>query len=248
MLRAITFFAIKTRLKRLSSLVYFLVFFSLSFFIILVAGGGIKGFNASFGIADKIYLNSPYALNMFITTFGGFFGILIVAPLFGQVIYQDFHCRMDQILFACPMKRRSYLLGRFLGAVISCVIIFSGAAFGIWLATLTPWVQKEVFTENKFIHYLLPYLTGVIPNILIFGSFFFALVCRFRKMVPVYISGILLYVCYMTAGAFMKDIDSKLLASLLDPFGNASSLLFDRVLVLRGEKHKSYNLESFLPL
>lgn len=219
MLKAIIVFEVKNRLKRLSSLSYFLIFFAISFLVILIAGGGIKGFNASFGIADKVYLNSPYALNSFITIFVGFFGMLIVAPLFGQVIYQDFYCRMDQILFSCPMKRKNYLLGRFLGAVISCIIIFSGAAFGFWLATLTPWVQKEVFTENKLIHYLFPYLTGVIPNILIFGSFFFALVCRFRKMAPVYISGILLLVVYMIAGTLVQDIDRKLLASLLDPFG-----------------------------
>ena len=219
MLKAITFFEIKNRLKRLSSLTYFLIFFSVSFLIVLIAGGGIKGFNASFGITDKIYLNSPYALNQFLTILAGFFGLLIVAPIFGQAIYQDFHCRMDRIFFSCPMKRRDYLLGRFLGATISCIVIFSGVAFGFWLATLTPWVQKEVFTENKLIHYLFPYLTGVIPNILIFGSFFFALICQFKKMTPVYISGILLFVAYLIAGAFEKSIDNKLLASLLDPFG-----------------------------
>ena len=219
MLKTIVLFEIKNRLLRLSSLSYFLIFFVISFFIILLAGGGIKGFNASFGIADKIYRNSPLALNMFINILTGFFGMLIVAPLFGQVIYQDFHCRMDQILFASPMKRSSYVLGRFLSATISCVVIFSGVALGLWLATLTPWVQEEIFTENKLIHYLVPYLTGVIPNILIFGSFFFALVCRFKKMNPVYISGILLFVAYLIAGTFKKDIDNKLLASLLDPFG-----------------------------
>ena len=219
MLKAIFLFEIKNRLKRLSSLIYFLIFFSLAFLMILVAGGGIKGFSASLGMGDQVYLNSPFALNSFITTLGGFFGILIVAPVFGQVIYQDFHHRMDRILFACPINRRSYLGGRFLGAVFSCAVIFSSIAFGLWLATLTPWVQKEVFTENRFSYYLFPYLTGVIPNILIFGSLFFALVCRVRKMAPVYIFGILLYVCYMMAGTFIQDIDRKLLASLLDPFG-----------------------------
>ena len=225
MLKAIAFFELKTRLKRLSSLIYFLIFFSLSFFIILAFGGDIKGFDVTFS-GDQVYLNSPFALDAIITTLGGFLGILIVFPLFGQVIYQDFHCRMDQILFVCPMKRRSYLWGRFLGAVISCLVIFSSVVFGIWLASLTPWVQKELFTENKLIYYLFPYLTGVIPNVLIFGSISFEIICRVRKMSRVYMSFLILYIFYMMVGALssmivgaFKGIDGKLLASLLDPFG-----------------------------
>ena len=219
MLKDIIFFEVKIRLKRLSSLIYFFLFFILSFFLILGAGGAIKGFDVSFGMADKVYLNSPFVLDSFLAAIGGYIGMLIVAPLFGQSVYKDFHCGIDQILFSSPVKRRDYLWGRWLGAVISCLVIFSGIAPGLWLAGLTPWVQRELFIENKLIPYLFPYLTSVIPNVLIFGSLFFALACKFKKMAPVYVSGIILVLGYQIAGEFLADIDSKLLSSLLDPFG-----------------------------
>lgn len=219
MIKNIIFFEVKSRLKRLSSLIYFLIFFAISFFIILAAGGGIKGLEFSgMGIVDTMYLNSPFSIHSIITKFGGVFGIFIIAPIFGQAVYKDFHCQMDPILFSCPVRKRDYLLGRWLGAVISCLLIFSGIVLGLWLAGLTPWVQKELFTENKLINYLFPYLTCMLPSVLIFGSFFFALVCRVKKMAPVYISGILFFVCSMIAQLIMQGIDSKLLASLLDPF------------------------------
>ena len=222
MIKDIIFFEVKSRLKRLSSLIYFLIFFTASFFVILSAGGGIKGFAFSgMGIVDSVYLNSSFILHTFTVFFGGIFGIFIMAPIFGQAVYKDFHCRINPILFSCPMKKRDYLLGRWLGAVISCMVIFSSIALGLWLASLIPWVQEELFTENKLINYLFPYLIGVLPNILIFGSPLFCVffVCRVKKMAPVYISGILLFVCSMIAELMMQGIDSKLLASLLDPFG-----------------------------
>ena len=222
MIRAITFFEVKNRLKRLSSAIYFFIFFAFAFFIMLGMGGSIKGFNVSLGMADKVYLNSPFVLHSCIYLIGGFIGILIIAPLFGQSVYKDFHCGMNPILFSCPVKRQDYLWGRFLGAMISCLVIFSGIAPGLWLASLSPWVQKELFMENKLIHYLLPYLTIVIPNILMFGSLFFALVCKFKKMAPVYVSSIILFIGYLVAESFQQDIDSKLLASLLDPFGGSA--------------------------
>ena len=171
------------------------------------------------GVVDTLYLNSSFILHSFIATIGGFFGIFIIAPFFGQSVYKDFHCRIDPILFSCPIKKRNYLLGRWLGAGLSCLGIFSSIAIGLWLASLTPWVQKDLFMENKLLSYLHPYLISVIPNILIFGSFFFTLVCLFRKMAPVYVSGVILFIVYMISGELLNDIDNKALASLLDPFG-----------------------------
>ncbi len=228
-LKAIVFFGVKIQLLRLSSWIYFGVFFSLAFFTIFIAGGGAINLNVSIGLfADNALLNSPFNLHTLISLFGGFFGILIVAPVFGQSLYRDFHCRMDQILFSLPVRREIYLLGRWLGALLSLLIIFSGIALGLWLGGLNPWVQKELFAPHKLIHYLFPYLTSILPNLVIFGSLFFALVCWTKKISTAYISGILLFICYLIAGSLEKGIDNKLTASLLDPFGmSAFSYLTD---------------------
>ena len=98
-------------------------------------------------------------------------------------------------------------------------MIFSGIGLGAYLAGASPWVQKELFAEHRPAAYLLPYLTAVIPNILIFGALFFSLAAWTKKMAPVYLSGAGLFVLYMASGIFFKDIDSKQLAAMLDPFG-----------------------------
>ena len=58
---AIAFFEVRTRLRRLSTWVYFLVFAALAMMWIAAAGGVIPGAIISFG-SGKVWINSPFAI------------------------------------------------------------------------------------------------------------------------------------------------------------------------------------------
>ena len=211
-------FEIRSRLLNLSSLVYFAVFFAVAFLMVLAAGGAFKGATVNFGMSNKVLINSPFSLNLFVSLVS-YFSLLIIAPIFGQAIYKDFENNFEQIIFSTPIKKWEYLIGRFLGATVLVTFILSSIAFGIWFSTLTPWIQPNLIGENRLIAYLLPYITTVIPNILFFGAIFFCLVCLIKKMTPVYIASIAIFIGWMISNQLTSDIDNKLIASLIDPFG-----------------------------
>ena len=211
-------FELNIRKKQVSTYVYFILFLCLGLIVALASVGAFKGVTINLGLSNKILVNSPTSLNLLISLLGGF-GLFIISPIFGQAIYKDYGANIEQIIFSTSANRKGLLLGRFLGAFLTLVFIFSGIAIGIWIATLIPTMQQSLIGPNHLKAYLLPYITCLWPNTFIFGSIFFLLASKTKKMAPVYIAGILIFMGWMLAGNLTADLDNKLLSSLLDPFG-----------------------------
>lgn len=211
-------FEIKLKRKLISTYAYFVLFAAISALMMVIAGGGIKGAIVSFGLSNKVNINSSVSLTM-ISSFMGVFGLFIIAPAFGQALFKDFGNKFDQIIYSYPADRKAFLIGRFFGALLTQVFIFSSIAFGLWIGTLFPNVQTSLVGENHLYLYILPYLTSLIPNFFIFGSMFFLISSKTKKMAPVYICCIILFMAWMLSGQLQREIDNKLLATLIDPFG-----------------------------
>src|ERR1700757_4590008 len=72
---AIFLFELKQRLRRISTWIYFLVFFALGLLFTLMSGGVFSNASVDFGTGGKVLITSPYALNGVIT-YICFFGIV----------------------------------------------------------------------------------------------------------------------------------------------------------------------------
>jgi ABC-2 type transport system permease protein len=211
-------FEVRNRLWRLSSLVYALVFFGLGFVLALWVAGVLPGGPLSIGASGKVYVNSPYAI-FILVSMAGYFGLLIVAPIFGQSINKDFEGRFGQVLFATPLKKSTYFIVRYLGSAISCVTILSSTALGIFLATVMPFVDPSVLGKNHIWYYLAPYVTIILPNTLTFGAIFTAVAAIARRMAPVYVASILVFTFWMVSKVFTHSLSDPTLSALLDPLG-----------------------------
>ena len=56
-------FELEQRLRRISTYVYFVVFFALGLLFALMSGGAFAEASVDFGTGGKVLVNSPYALN-----------------------------------------------------------------------------------------------------------------------------------------------------------------------------------------
>jgi len=211
-------FEFRSRLKLLSTWVYFAVFFALSMLWISAAGGLFKDANISFG-SGKVAVNSPFALAQTVSVLG-MFGITIMAAIMGRAVQQDFEHRTHNFFFTSPIGKLQYLGGRFVGAFGVVLLVFTSIGLGAWLATLLPGMDPERLGANRLASYLLPYGVVLIPNVLWIGAIFFALAALTRKMLPVYIGSVLVLVGWLIASQLVRDIDNKAIAALLDPFGS----------------------------
>ena len=225
MLGTIAWFEITCRLRRVSTYLYFAIFFLLAFLMMNVAGGAFPGGSIGIGVGGKANVNSPYALHTFITLFAHF-GIIVTGAILGRAVYQDFENGAYPLFFTKPITKAQYLGGRFLGAFVITLAIFSSLALGTWLGALMPWLDKSRIGDNRAVAYLLPYLTSVVPNLFFSGVIFFALAALVRRILPIYVVSIVFLVGYLIASSFIRGIDNHTAAALLDPFGmTATSFL-----------------------
>src|ERR1700678_3656724 len=221
MLASIFFFEFKHRLRRISTYVYFGVFFALGLLFTLMSGGAFPTASVDFGTGGKILVNSPYALNGIIT-YICFFGIVITAAIAGRATYQDIDSKSTDFFYTAPITKLDYLGGRFLGAFAVQFVIFASVGLGTWVGTLTPWLDKTRVGPLMVSAFLQPYLINVLPNLLFLTAIFFALAALSRKMLPVYVAAVLVLIGYFVVTQNSNTLQASVPFALLDPLGGAA--------------------------
>ncbi|WBS03819.1 M1 family aminopeptidase [Pseudoduganella sp. SL102] len=217
----IALFEAKQRLRLLSTWVYFLMFLALAMLWMAGAGGVFKDFTVTFG--GKVLVNGPRSI-MLTTSALGCLGVIVVAAVMGRSVQQDFEYDMHHFFFSAPIRKYQYMFGRFAGAWLVLVVIFSSILLGILLGTWLPGMDPERLGPFVPEAYLLPYVLILLPNLFIFGAIFYVLAALTRRMLPVYISSVVMLIGYIVAPGLARDLDYKMLAALIDPFGTAALL------------------------
>jgi ABC-2 type transport system permease protein len=222
---SIAVFELVKRSRMLSSYVYLVVLFACGLLSMLAAGGAFASVTVGLG-SDKVHANAPEILDGFLSMLSHF-GLLITAAVFGQAVHQDVEAGVAPMLFTTGIRKASYLAGRFVGAFIFCSLLFSAIGLGLWVGTLVPAVEPDLFGPNRLAYYLWPYATTVLPNLLFTGAVFFALAALLGSMTPVYIGAVLLVVGYLIAQVAVQP-ENRELAAVLDPLGTRATSLVTR--------------------
>ncbi len=221
MLASIFLFELQQRLRRVSTYVYFLVFFGFGLLFTLMSGGAFATATVDFGTGGKVLVNSPYALNSIIT-YICFFGIVITAAIAGQATYQDIDTKSTDFFYTAPITKFDYLGGRFLGAFAIQVLIFASVGLGTWAGVMTPWLDRTRVGTQIAAAFFQPYFINVIPNLLFLTAIFFALATLTRKMLPVYVAGVLVLIGYFVVAQNSAAFGTSVHFALLDPLGSAA--------------------------
>src|SRR5580658_426235 len=208
-------FELKFRFKSLSTYIYFAVWFAFS--LLDVASEGFGPIGSSNG---KVLLNGPYA-NIFNDIGVSFFGIIVIAAIFGTSILRDFQRDTIQILFTKPISKLAYLGGRWAGSFVATVFAFSGLLFGEFFGTLAPWADHSRIAANHLSWYLQPFFSIVVWQIFFLGSLFFLVAALSRKIFIVYLQGAAIFMLYLIGlGAFITSRSLEhFWSGIFDPVG-----------------------------
>ena len=213
-------FEFKLRLKSVSTYVYFTLWFLLSF-LSIAAEDFINTGN------DKILLNGPFATSILYFSLC-FFGMLVIAAIFGISILRDFQRDTYQIIFTKPITKFAYLGGRWAGSFVITVLCFSGVFFGEALGTLAPWADHTRIAPGHLGWYLHAFLAITVVQIFFLGSLFFAIAALTRKLFVVYLQGVVVFLVYLVVNAVFATTRSleHFWTAIFDPVGMR---LFDSV-------------------
>ena len=198
-------FEIQYRAKRLETYLFFAVLF---FFSIISFNFIFEGQNL--GLVKE---NAPVVIARIMAIVSGIF-MIITSMVMGVPILRDFEHSMESLVFVNPIKKRDYLLGRFLGSFLVLIFIFSGLIWGIALGGYMPWRDVENLLPFDLWSYLHPFIYIVIPTLFFSGSLFFVSGTLSRNLVVVYTQGVVFFVVFILS----SHIDNQLVASLLEPF------------------------------
>ena len=181
-------FEIKLRLKSVSTYCFMGLWIALAFTAIAATGFGPAG-------TGKVLLNGPYATAQIDTVFC-FFGVIVMAAIFGTAILRDFQRDTYQMIFTKPIGKFAYLGGRWLGSFLITLFIFLGLPLGEMLGTLAPWADHTSIAPIDLGMLGYHYLVIVVPQIFFLGAVFFLIAALTRQVVVVYLQGVALFALY----------------------------------------------------
>ncbi|MGH9751674.1 MAG: ABC transporter permease/M1 family aminopeptidase [Blastocatellia bacterium] len=208
-------FEIKFRLKRVSTYVYFAIWFFMAFLMVSVRQFG----PGSFG--GKVFVNSPFIIAQVMSLLAAF-GLVVISALFGTPIYRDFEQDTYQMFFTRPIRKFDYLGGRWLGSFAIATLIFSGLIFGLMIGKFMPWADQERLAPINLWFHLQPFLLFVVAEIFFAGALFFAAGALTRNIVFVYLQGVAflgLYLILLVLTGNNPDFLQKFWPAALDPLG-----------------------------
>ncbi|HZD51389.1 MAG TPA: ABC transporter permease, partial [Silvibacterium sp.] len=206
-------FELKLRFKSISTYVYFLMWFLFAFFSVAAQDFGPVG-------AGKVLLNGPYA-TMVILLNGAAFGMIVIAAIFGPSILRDFQRDTYQMIFTKPISKFAYLGGRWAGSMVITLLIFTGLIVGEIAGSFAPWADHTRIGPIHLAMLAKLYFSIVAVQVFFLGSLFFSVAALTRKIVTVYLQGVVLFVVYLILLVSVIQARSldRFWPSVFDPLG-----------------------------
>ncbi|MUG96926.1 hypothetical protein F7734_33130 [Scytonema sp. UIC 10036] len=168
------------------------------------------------------YVTSPLAIMQAIA---GLMGLLmiVVAGIFADRASKDFAYNVDGLIFTTPIKEWQYVTGRLIASFLISLIVSLSLGLALLIGQALPWMEPTKIAPFNLLSYIQPYLYIVLPNLLIFGLFSFALGSIAHRTLP----GYLAVVGLMFASSLLQQLFRALklndfLVALSEPFGNQS--------------------------
>ncbi len=198
-------FEINYRIKRADTYVFFI-------FLLLFSMVGVDFVFQGMELGE-IKRNSPLVVAKTMGAITGIFMIL-VSMIMGVSVLRDFEYQIESLMYVNPIKKKDYLLGRFLGSFAVLLFVFSGVFFGMALGEFMPWHDPENYMNFDLFTYLHAFMTITLP-ILFFGAcLFFVSGALSKKLMVVYTQGVVFFVMFMLT----KSISNEFIQAILDPF------------------------------
>ncbi len=170
------------------------------------------------GAVGNVNKNAPFVVENFYAVIS-IISLLMVTAFLNVAAARDFNFNTHQIIFSTPLKKSSFLMGRFFGAAFVSILPFLGVSIGNILCAMMPWVDEARVGPTSASGHLMGLIVFIIPNILFAGAFIFAIAALTRSTIYSFIGTIILLVGYGIANGLVRDLKNEYLGTLIDPFG-----------------------------
>jgi aminopeptidase N/ABC-type transport system involved in multi-copper enzyme maturation permease subunit len=214
MLTAIARFEVRNHLRSPLFFIGFALFFLLTF-------GSVAVDDVQIGSRGNVNVNSPYAILETLSILD-VFALFIATAFVANAVIRDQETGFAPILYSTRVRKRDYLLGRFIGAMVVALLLICSVPLAIMLGSLMPWLDPHKIGPFVLGHYLYALFLFGLPTLLVIGAGFFALATVTRSMMWTYVGAVGFLVLYFASMTLLRDPSYDHLTALIDPFGNAT--------------------------
>jgi ABC-2 type transport system permease protein len=214
MFRAIYTYELTKLLKQPATYIYFAFFFTIALLNLL----GTAGFFDEVPPTDKEarWLNSAHEINSIFQYFTRFFLFLLPA-ICGMVIYKDFKNNLHSVLYAYPIPKSAYLLGKFCSALTIVFLLTFSVGIALFCGEVILGQNNPMIGPTTRWGCTSAYLLFVFPTLLVFGLIVFSVVGTLRNSYAGFMVVILLFLFKISMDNLLAG--NPMLSALFDPFG-----------------------------
>lgn len=166
--------------------------------------------------------NAPYVILTFLGVFS-MLGMFVALALTAQPLLRDFELGTEELFFSTPMRKSSYLWGRFAAGIVIGLLVLGITAAGMIVGSFMPWLDPQRLGPFSWEPYLWGFGLIIIPNLLFVGALLSLLAVTTRRLLIVFLGVVAFFVLYAIAQALTVDIKYDTIASLIDPFGGEAA-------------------------
>jgi ABC-type transport system involved in multi-copper enzyme maturation permease subunit len=175
----------------------------------------ITGLLGNIDISNQIAINSTYfVLQMELVLF--LFGMLPILAFVTTAITRDFEHATESLVYVTPISPRSFVLGRFLGALSLSLLIGLAGLIGTMLGTFMPWLDPARIDSFSIEPWAFTFLFMILPGTFVLCSLFFSVAALTRSFALTYGAAIAFFVSDLFLNAFAM-MEPGGWAALADP-------------------------------
>ncbi len=178
------------------------------FGILLTANGAEFQSDAAGALVNA---NAPYTLFQIAITVC-VFGTVIAPTFAADSALRDRNHGMADILWATPLQRSGFIIGRFLGAWSAYCLALSGTLAGLALGEILPWADPTVLGPFNAAAYLQCFWLIQVPATFACTAILFTIAILTRSTLACYVTALVLLFLYLLTG------ESDILPDALDPY------------------------------
>src|SRR5215472_11644308 len=167
---------------------------------------------------SNTFRNSPYNIQNFYAVMS-LFALIMAVAFVNSAAVRDFNYNTFQIVFSAPVKKRDFLLGRFVGATMVSAIPMLGVSIGILLAKHMPWVEPDRWGPVVWKAHLDGIFVLALPNAFIMAATLFAIAVLARNEIISFIAALVFLAGYGVSDYLLQNVERQKLGAILDPFG-----------------------------
>ncbi len=161
--------------------------------------------------------NSPFAISR-LYSIAAVFGCLMVTAFVNSAASRDFVCKTQQLIFTKPVKKLSYLMGRFWASTIVSLIPMLGASLAVFFAQV--FVADQQWGETNLAAHLFAIFVIAVPNTFFIAAFVFAIAIWTRSALASFLGVLGLMVALSISNALVGSLANEFFAAMSDPFGD----------------------------